>query len=179
MTGVEAFRNVSCVDGRDDEIRCKSPVAVDAKDGTVLTDMGVAFLATRAIPASEVALDGDQVANVVGRNPFPDGHDRPAGFVAGDGAQGDVVPAPFVPFPNVNVRAADGRGLGFDEDLAGARGRDGMLNLSEPTDLGPGLGPRRHGCWYRCHAPPSQDCLLGAFSSFAHDVLGVNWRKVR
>ena len=71
MTGVETFRNVPCVDGRDDEIRCKSPVAVDAKDGTVLTDMGVAFLATRAIPASEVALDGDQVATLWVETPSP------------------------------------------------------------------------------------------------------------
>ena len=68
--------------------------------------MGVAFVATRAIPTCEMALDGDNIADGMARNTFAKRNDATAGFVAGHGAQGDVFATPIVPFPNMDVRTA-------------------------------------------------------------------------
>ena len=77
--------------------------------------MCVPLVTTRAIPASKVALDSDEVADFVGGYALAHAHDHPTGFVSGDGAERHVFSAPLVPFPNVNVRSANRRGLGFDQ----------------------------------------------------------------
>ena len=101
VAGVKTLGDMSGIDGWNDKIRRKRPVAVNAKDGPVFTDVSVSLVATRAGPTCQMALDGDMVADGMARDAFAQRHDSAAGFVTGYGSKGDVLSAPFVPLPNV------------------------------------------------------------------------------
>jgi hypothetical protein len=95
-----------------------------------------------------MTLNGDKIAQSVRFNTLTQRHHTSAGFMARDGAEWDVVSTPLIPFPDVYVRATNGRGLGLDKHFSGARRWNGMFLEAEPSNFGAGLGPRRHCRWY-------------------------------
>ena len=148
MIRVNACWYVPSVGGRHHEIRREGTVAVNPKNGAVFANVRIAFIAPRTGPTRQVAFNGDEVAHGMGINTLTQRHHVPAGFMTRDGAQGHVITTPSVPFPDVDVRATNGRGFGSNENLSRARGRDGVLLLSESSNLVASFGPRRHARWY-------------------------------
>ena len=143
--GLQPSRDGPCIDRWNDEIGRKSAMVVDAKNGPVFTDVGVSFVAPRTRPTCQMTLDGDQVTDVTVHHAWPDGSNLSARFVAGDRSEGDVLAAPLVPLPDVQVGAADAGRPGANQHLSFARNWDRMLHEVEAIGFVADFCPRQHG----------------------------------
>jgi hypothetical protein len=93
--------DMSCIGGWNGKVGSESPVAVYAENGTAFANVGVALVTARTLPAGKMALDGHMITDGMGRHSFAKGYDAPAGFVAGDGPQWNIVATPLIPLPNM------------------------------------------------------------------------------
>ena len=63
VTGIKSGRNPSSIDGRGDKLGPKGTVNMNAKNGTIFTNMCIPFDATWAFPTGKVALNGHKIAD--------------------------------------------------------------------------------------------------------------------
>ena len=106
--------------GHRDEVG-KRAVAVDANDLGALAEMTGTEAALEAVPADDVALGGDQVAGgeqARGLGLASERDDLARELVADDHRRLEPVAGPAVPFPDVQVGAADAGEVDADEDVA-------------------------------------------------------------
>src|SRR5581483_1078418 len=141
----------------DGDVACESALAVDAEDPGPLAHVRVPRAALEAHPAGDVALGGDVVADGDVADELAAVDDRPRELVAERQRRLDPPLRPLVPAVDVQVGAADARGLDLDEHLVRRRSRH--RDLVEPQALlGRDLAQREHGlrharimpCWLRC-----------------------------
>jgi hypothetical protein len=112
-----------------------------------VADVEVARAAGYAVPADDVPFGRDQVAH--GQQArrlgvLPELDDFPAELVADNDRGTEPVAGPGVPFPDMEIGAADAGVMHLDEDFVGAAGRGGNLPQFHPG-AGGCLDQRAHG----------------------------------
>src|SRR5581483_12255303 len=128
----------------DGDVAGEGAVAIDAEDARALAHVRVARPALEAHPAGDVALSGDVVADGDVADELPAVDDRAGELVPERERRLDPALRPLVPAVDVQVGAADARGLDLDEHLV--RGRSRHRDLVEPQALlGRRLAQREHG----------------------------------
>ncbi len=115
--------------------------------GGALAEVAVAGAALEAVAADDVPFRRDQVAD--GEQPFrfrlrPHLLDPAGELVADDHRRLEPVAGPGVPFPDVEVGAADTRVVDPDQDVIGAAGGNGHLPQLH-ADAGGGFDESAHG----------------------------------
>ena len=111
----QPFWNGPSVDRGDDEVRCKGPVAMHTEDAPVLAHVGVSFVAARASPTRQMALDRHHLTHMAVHHAWSNGCDFATCFVTCNRSKGDVFAAPVVPLPDVQIRSANAGGSGADQ----------------------------------------------------------------
>ena len=81
---------------------------MDAENGPVLADVGVSFVASGTGPTGQVTFDGDMVPHRVALDTGAKGSDGATGLMAGHRAKRNILSAPVIPFPNVQICPANG-----------------------------------------------------------------------
>ena len=140
----QSFGHRSGVDRGDDKVRCEGAVVVHAEDAPLLADVGISFQAAGAGPAGQVAFDGNEVADLPVGHSFSQSRDFAARFVPRHRAKRDVLTAPLVPLPDVQVGATNAGRFGSNEDFAFARRGNGVLDEVKPVGFVADFGPRHH-----------------------------------
>ncbi len=153
QVATDVVRDLERVEGGNGEIFGEGAGAVHADANGVAAKMPTPGAAVAAIAAGDVALAGDAVADIEALHLLAQGHDLADIFMANLHADGDGLGRPLVPFPDVDVGAAD-RGLGdLDEHVVMADFR--LLDLGE-LEAGAGFGFDQgfHDCstavWFFC-----------------------------
>ncbi len=118
------------------DVLCEAAVAVDAEDPRAFAHVGAAGAAVEAAAAGDVALGGDEVALLGVANGAARLDDGARELVAERDRRRDAVPRPVVPAIDVQVGAADARGLDPDEHLV-----LGGTGTGTSTSSRPGAGP--------------------------------------
>ena len=95
----------------------KGTVFRGTEEFDVPADVRQAVLAEPAGAAGNVGLAGDPVAHLAVMNVFTHLYNVAGGFVAGDHGRMDPRLRPLVPVHNVEIRAADGGAVNFDQNL--------------------------------------------------------------
>ena len=118
------------VRGRHRDELGEGAVPVDADDLGALAEVGRAQAALQAVAADDVAFGRDQVADgeqARGLGFAAELDDLAGELVADDDRGLEPVAGPAVPFPDVEVGAADARMVHADQRVAGAAGGDGHI----------------------------------------------------
>ena len=143
-------------------------LAVDAEDARALAHVRLAGAALEAHAAGDVALGRDVVADLDVVDVVSDLDDRAGELVAERERRVDALLRPLVPLLDVQVGAADRRGLDLDDDLA--RAGDGIGDLVE---LEPGPGST-----FRSASMTGASLVRGA-STLQHCVARTARRQLR
>ncbi len=104
----------------NDDVLGEGAVGVDADDLHVLADVRLADTALQALAARDVHFSGDEVAFLDAGHFVADGLDRAAEFVTGNQGRMNAALRPLVPLINMQIGAADGRRLDFDQHIGRA-----------------------------------------------------------
>ena len=135
-------------------ILCEGTVFRDAEELDVPADVRQAVLAEPAGAAGNVSLAGDPVAYLAVMNVFAHLYNVAGGFMAGDHRRMDPRLRPFVPVHDVEVRAADGRAVNFDQDLVISNLRDRQIRaINELSGSGRFFDKAAHSSFH-CVCPP-------------------------
>ena len=113
------------------------------------------------VKVDDMPLGRDALADLQATiNVLANGDDLTGELVAGDHRHRDVLLAPVVPVPDVDVGAADGGALDPDQNILVARDRDRGIDQLK-ADAGPGLGQSLHGGGHQ-RTPNSRPAVVNA-----------------
>ena len=114
----------------------EAPVAVDADDLGVGTDMGVAGAAEQAPAVDDVPFGGHPVPLCTSVTSRPTLHDVAGEFMSDDDRRLDPPPGPVIPLVDVDVRATHAGAADANQDLVFSDRRLGDLGQHHPGSRG-------------------------------------------
>src|SRR6202034_4766510 len=135
---------------RDHHVFGKGAVGVDADDLHALANVRFAGTALQTFAASDMHLGGNEVAFLNTGDLVAESGDFPTKLMPGDQRRVNTILGTAVPVIDVEIGAADGRHLHFDQHVATSEGRDlYFANIRSRCRFW--LDHRQHCSSHNCH----------------------------